>query len=456
MKYLAILKDSVREAIDNKVIFVMIGLSVLLTLFVLSLGFTPLPPEKMMARLLQGNLMDMRQFQQGGAVEVHEGPHPRPIEPGKEPPRKVDFEVGKFTVKNVELIHGSPGSPDSSYRYTIALTLATPKAAEQVQANPEAELARLRQRLTLAEQMEYFKIKEIRLAETGKARDAEARVVNFTLTTEPAEGSRLIWSNEYSMLWGAVPLGGGAPLGMVLFISTVSVLGIGSWVTLLVSVIITAFFIPNMLRKGTVDLLLVRPVSRWGLLVYKYIGGLTFIFLNTTVAIVGVWLALGIRSGVWANSFLLMIFVYTFFFAILYAVSALFAVLTRSAIVAILVTLGAWFVFFLVGLLYAVGEGNRMAEEQAKIQPEHRTSNNAFFQVVRAVHFVLPRTSDLNQLGNQTLIADFVPHQATIREGLRAQLEKSPFSWTESIIVSLAFIAIMLGLSCWRFATKDY
>jgi ABC-type transport system involved in multi-copper enzyme maturation permease subunit len=471
MKYLAILKDSVREAIDNKVIFVMIGLSLLVTLFVFSLGFSPLPPDKMMARLLRGKLIDLRGLGQGGGVEVHEEapPAPRPegkrpdkqpgvAEPDKEAP-KAPAEFGKFTVRGVELLKGAPDSPESSYRYTIALPLKDKEAADRARADPAAEVARLRGLLTKAEMMQYFKVTEVRpLREAPAGGQAEAwpHTAYFQVTTEPVEDSRLVWGHDYSLLWGAVPLGGGAPLGIVLFISTVSVLGIGSWVTLMVSIIITAFFIPNMLRKGTVDLLLVRPISRSALLTYKYVGGLTFIFVNTSVAIVGMWLALGVRSGVWANSFLLMIFVYTFFFAILYAVSALFAVLTRSAVVAILVTCGAWFVFFLVGLLYAIGEGNRMREEMAHVPPERRTSDNAFFRVMRGVHFVLPRTSDLNQLGNQALLYDFLPRQALIREGIRAQMEREPFNWTESIIVSLAFIAVMLGLSCWRFAIKDY
>jgi ABC-type transport system involved in multi-copper enzyme maturation permease subunit len=470
MKYLAILKDSLREAIDNKVIFVMIGLSLLVTLFVFSLGFSPLPPDKMMARLLRGNILDLRGLQQGGDVQVHEGappqpedkqpPHkqPGPIEPGKEAP-KQPAEVGQFVARGVELLQGAPDSPESSYRYTIALPLKSKEEADRVKADPAAEIARLRGRLSQAEQMQYFKITDVRLspeAPAGGKGEAWPHTAYFQLTTEPVEDSRLVWGHDYSLFWGAVPLGGGAPLGIVLFISTISVLGIGSWVTLMVSIIITAFFIPNMLRKGTVDLLLVRPISRSALLTYKYVGGLTFIFVNTTVAIVGMWLALGLRSGVWANSFLLMIFVYTFFFAILYAVSALFAVLTRSAIVAILVTCGAWFVFFLVGLLYALGEGHRIQEERSGVPPERRTSGNAFFQVMRAVHFVLPRTSDLNQLGNEALIHDFFPRQALLREGMRTRMDQSPFNWTESIAVSLAFIAVMLGLSCWRFATKDY
>ena len=55
--------------------------------------------------------------------------------------------------------------------------------------------------------------------------------------------------------------------------------GFGGTVALLISLIMTAFFIPNMLRKGSIDLLISKPIGRSQLLVYKYIGGLTFIFL---------------------------------------------------------------------------------------------------------------------------------------------------------------------------------
>ena len=58
--------------------------------------------------------------------------------------------------------------------------------------------------------------------------------------------------------------------------------------------------------------------------------------LSRFLFIRGVWLVLALRSGVWDFSFLIVIPVLTFTFAILYAVSTLAAVLTRSPIVSIL------------------------------------------------------------------------------------------------------------------------
>src|SRR4029079_15622091 len=114
----------------------------------------------------------------------------------------------------------------------------------------------------------------------------------------------------------------------------------------LIGVIVTASFLPNMLRKGTVDLVLAKPVMRVNLLLFKSLAGLTFLFLNAAIAIVGVWFVLGPRTGIWNGGFLWSTFIITFFFAILYSVSALFAVLTRSTVVCIMMTLLAWLVFW--------------------------------------------------------------------------------------------------------------
>ena len=110
--------------------------------------------------------------------------------------------------------------------------------------------------------------------------------------------------------------------------------GPGSWSCILIAVILTSFFVPNMLRKGTVDMLLVKPIHRVTLLLYKYIGGLSFVFSMPRSR----WAASGWRSdcapasGRPASSS--SIPGITFYFAILYAVSVLIGVLTRSPIVA--------------------------------------------------------------------------------------------------------------------------
>ena len=46
MKFLAILKDSFREAIDSKVLYVMVGISLVVILLVGSISYKPMPAEQ--------------------------------------------------------------------------------------------------------------------------------------------------------------------------------------------------------------------------------------------------------------------------------------------------------------------------------------------------------------------------------------------------------------------------
>jgi ABC-type transport system involved in multi-copper enzyme maturation permease subunit len=128
----------------------------------------------------------------------------------------------------------------------------------------------------------------------------------------------------------------------------------------------------------------------------------------------------------------------TFSFAILYAISTLFGVLTQNPVACILLTCAAWFLLFLIGLGYQFAEATG--------------EDNWFFNSVRAVHFVLPRTGDLSELNSQLLRNElFTGNQLT-----GAQISTIRVSWGESVTVSLLFIAVMLGASCYRFSRRDY
>jgi ABC-type transport system involved in multi-copper enzyme maturation permease subunit len=450
MKYLAILKDSFREALDTKVLYVMVGLSLLVILFVASMSFTPAPAEDLMSKLIGGHVVGFDDLGRQGSFGERRESRPGP-------------GVQRQQYLGVEPLKGEADSPDSEYLITFKLLFPDEATTKKFRQDPEPTLAALRKELRRFDKYGLLKITDIRLADKANKlvqkdevglKDAKlgARTVYFEMTTQPTESTRRLWPYEISLFFGALPIQTSAPLGFLLYFVASLVLSIGSWVTIIVSIIITAFFIPNMLRKGTVDLLLVKPIHRWTLLVYKFIGGLTFIFLNTAVAVTGIWLVLGLRSGVWANSFLLTILIITFFFAILYAVSTLFGVLTRSAIVAILVTCGVWFLFYVVGTLYQVFDDRQKYEENYKVAEEERWSDSPFGSVVRGVHYVLPRTSDLNRLMNKIIMSDFLTGDLS----KASQVDTTSITWGESLTVSLIFIGLMLGISSWWFTTKDY
>jgi ABC-type transport system involved in multi-copper enzyme maturation permease subunit len=311
----------------------------------------------------------------------------------------------------------------------------------------------LKNQFYIAGNLEVSEIKRI----TGAPADANAALpgpntFTFRVTTKGSSGVRG-WPHNVGLFFGlwTLPDVFRASLGKcVFFIENYMIGGIGAWIATLVGVVITAFFIPNMLRKGTIDMLLVKPIHRPTLLIYKYIGGLAFVLLNSTIAIGGTWLVLGLRSGIWAPGFLLTILSLTFFFAILYSVSALLAVLTRSAIVAILVTCFVSFVFGLVGLGYQ----NLAAVQKDEILAKqfHDSGWGWLFVVADVVHAVLPRTSDLNVLEDK-LIAQCLTESE--RRALRFDLLPD-VNWGDTLLFSSIFIGVMLGIACIRFHFKDY
>ncbi len=480
MKFLTILKDSLREAIDTKVFYVMVGLSILVTLLTATLSFKPRSGEGVMklsaAGLVLSDTADLSQERIRRFM----------LDPG--------FRI--YEVIAAVPARGAPEGPESPYDLTLVAHGKSEADAEKLRTDPSEVVERIKQRLGRLDEWRLVEVKDVRPAAKDNSflpKEPAPTDVFFEVAVQPTAAARRLWPHEPSLFFGALPMAflGDAPLGLQLFVLEDTIIGgIGAWVTILISVIITAFFIPNMLRKGTVDMLLVKPIHRTALLLYKYIGGLTFIFLNTTVAVGGVWIALGLRSGIWAPSFLLTIFVITAFFAILYAISTLFAVLTRSPIVAILLTCGIWFVLWLVGLAYGIGEEIRQEEKRIAARQAEREaakdqdpppnqeeekndnpgggrrgrrggddanrlpfrSDNWFFQTVGAIHFVTPRTGDLNHLMSRVLYRDLL----TANQVKQQKLDDARFSWGESLTVSGLFMAILLGLSCWRFATKDY
>lgn len=118
----------------------------------------------------------------------------------------------------------------------------------------------------------------------------------------------------------------------------------------LAAIVVTASIVPRMLESGSIDLLLSKPVARWGLFLSRFAGGCAFILLVTGVLICGLWLIAGTRLGIWNAGLLWTIPVFVFVFAVYFSVSALAGVLWRNPIVSIIVSLVFWVACFVVGL----------------------------------------------------------------------------------------------------------
>jgi hypothetical protein len=116
------------------------------------------------------------------------------------------------------------------------------------------------------------------------------------------------------------------------------------------AILVTSPIVPRMFEPGSIHLLLSKPISRSLLFIAKFIGGCAFILLNVAYLIVGLWLILGFRLGLWNHRLLLCIPVFLFLFAIYYAVSSLAGLLWKNAIVSVVVTIIFWAGCFIVGV----------------------------------------------------------------------------------------------------------
>lgn len=478
-QFFAILKDSFREAVDGFVIYLMLALSLILIVLVASVSYTPDPPDQALPEVVETfnviypdrgesraptGVPGRIDFKVKDAVRTAEGGVSFVLGVGEhslDPPDKKREEKPKAD---------RPAGPDL-FRFAVVAwkspagdKIKDPRARNRNRrankgGEPEMEIVMPPNatpddltRVTDEEMAGFLKsqfalfvgVREANVGVTRRPGVAEPDY-QFDVTLKDVSGARG-WPHSIHVLYGAGGPYRVGPLGVALYVIQDKIVnGLGAGVTLIIAVVITAFFIPNLLRKGSVDLLISKPIGRSQLLVYKYIGGLIFIFLLSGVTISGVWLVMAARSGYWDPAFLLVIPAITFSFAILYAVSTVVAVFTRSAIASIIVTLGFMFVMWAFGtLVKGFFDMNKVSRDVDL--PEWS------YTLVDTVNNVLPRYKDLDKLTTK-LNAD-----ANLPTGLARMLgvfTEFP-SFAGAVGVSLAFIAVMLAISCWRFSRRDY
>jgi hypothetical protein len=67
---------------------------------------------------------------------------------------------------------------------------------------------------------------------------------------------------------------------------------------------------------------------------------------------------------------------------------------------------------------------------------------------------LLPRYKDFDTISGQLVAHDLLGKDSAERQRIDKDAEE--VRWGESLGITLAYIAAMLGLSCWFFSMKDY
>jgi ABC-2 type transport system permease protein len=205
------------------------------------------------------------------------------------------------------------------------------------------------------------------------------------------------------------------------------------------SLISTASFIPSMLEKGTIDLLISKPISRPMILLSKFMGAVLFVFFSMVFLLGSIWLILSLKSGFWDFSFLLSILWITFAFATMYSIVVVIGLTTQSTVIAILVN---FFLIFVLCPLLSIREAVIFS----------LVTNETVKFVFDFLYYIFPKPGEIRDLTNSMIMGEPINMWKT---SVNAETGSFTASWM-SAISSLLFSLVMMAYSIFYFSKKDY
>lgn len=188
------------------------------------------------------------------------------------------------------------------------------------------------------------------------------------------------------------------------------------------AVFASAGLISAVFEPGRIELLLSKPVTRYHILLGRYVGNVLVVACNLVYLILSIWIIFGIKTEVWHTGFLFAGVSALFVFAVLLTVSLLVGVLWESAAVSIIATFGVMVISLIVA---------------AKSTWERLLSSEWSRDVVRGLYYALPRIYDIGHINNNLITNQPVTDWAAV--------------WTTG-----AFGVVMLAASLFFFARRDF
>ncbi len=188
------------------------------------------------------------------------------------------------------------------------------------------------------------------------------------------------------------------------------------------SVFASAGLIPTIFEPGRIELLLSKPISRPHLLLGKFLGTLAVIGCNLFYLVFGVWVILGLKTDIWQAGFLASASLAVYAFAVLLTVVLFVAVISRSAVLATMVT---YFVMLLSGIF----------SQHENIGPYFNSQWPR--DLVTGLYYVFPKLPGIGDMARLAFLG--------------REIE----TWMP-LVTSGVFAAVMLAASVFVFQRKDY
>jgi ABC-type transport system involved in multi-copper enzyme maturation permease subunit len=332
--YLAILKDSFREAFSSRVLWILLAVVTVFLAVLAGFGME----EHAGASFTRDDLLDATalyaRLQADDSAE-----HPNA---GKRIWSLIDeqtkTELAEVVAESESMAFGNPLATRLSGMLNRLLSrrdLYHEQAWSQVRLDSEAK----------------------DLLADGTAELSEEQLARLNrLLIESAYPLQIAPSRDlelYVNYWGSV-IGTPLPLRKDFVVKTSLVLltnFVVGMIGIFCGIVVTASIIPQTFEPGAIDLLLSKPISRPLLYLTKFVGGCAFTLITAGYILGGLWLVVGLRHGVWYPVLLTCIPIFLSVFAIYYSVSAWAGVVWRNTIVSIVVTGLFWGVCWGLGIV---------------------------------------------------------------------------------------------------------
>lgn len=159
------------------------------------------------------------------------------------------------------------------------------------------------------------------------------------------------------------------------------VVGFFYQVSLFVGIFAIASFFPSMQEKGTVDLLLSRPMSRANIFLAKYIGCMLIVFSMILYLILGTWIIFYLKTGIAHIEYLYTIPIFMLVFSAFMAFLAMTGVIFRNTSTTAILAIFFPFIFSAVTFGFHTAELFK--------------GNGFWYYLFEGAYLILPKTTEL-------------------------------------------------------------
>ena len=197
-------------------------------------------------------------------------------------------------------------------------------------------------------------------------------------------------------------------------------------ITLFIYLFVCAGFVPEMIRAGSIDLVLSKPIRRWHIYYGKYLGGLLLYAVTLLIAYAVMFVGVGLRTGIWHWQFFGGLPMTLFSAALLFSIIAWVGLWTRSTLMSAILGLVYYVIVdTAIGYLGDLGGAPFIADIPA------------VKEIAEVTKFIFPSFVWLRESAEAAVLSVYV------------------FPW-KHLIVGVIWLVICLGTSYNRFRINDY